>query len=130
MNDSVISKAAYHVKINISGLPKSTNQLLRRHWSLATKEKNIWFTSVGLTIPKHKRPTKPLKKAKLKFIRHSSTCPDYDGLVSSFKWVCDALTYHRIIENDKMENIGMPDFEWVKAPRGSGFITVEINEHI
>lgn len=129
-NDSVKSKAGYHIKVNIPGLPKPSNQLLRRHWSLMTKEKNNWYKAVGLAIPYPFRPKNPLKKAIVSFGRYSTTSPDYDGLVSSFKWVCDALTHYKIIENDKMANIGMPHFYWEKAPRGKGFISIEIFEHL
>jgi len=122
------SKEKYRINIEIPGLPKRPNQVLRRHWSTAMNEKKQWYSAVGLAIPARKRPPRPLHRALVKFGRHSTTPPDYDGLVSSFKWVCDALVYHGILIDDKMSNIGMPEFYWEKAPRKKGFITVEVQE--
>lgn len=124
--DSVSSRDAYHVKIEIPGLPKPTNQLIRRHWSFITKEKKTWYQAVKLSLVNI--PDKPLTKARLRFGRHSTTSPDYDGLVSSFKWVCDGLVDAGVIIDDNMKVIGVPEFYWEKAKRGKGFITVEVTE--
>jgi len=55
-------------------------------------------------------------------------CPDYDGLVSSFKWICDALVKLRILKDDNMKVIGAPDYFWESAPPKKGFISIEITE--
>ena len=86
-----------------------------------------WKNLVRLATLRSK-PKSPYKIAKLKLIRHSSTCPDYDGLCSGFKAVIDGLTEAGIIEDDSMTHIGMPTFEWCKAKRGCGFVEVFVTE--
>ena len=73
-------------------------------------------------------PPRPLPKAKLTLTRHSMIQPDYDGLVSAFKHVIDGLIEARVLENDKMNNIGAPTYLWEKAPRSKGFITIKVEE--
>lgn len=68
----------------------------------------------------------PLAKAKLTLTRHSSTEPDYDGLVSSFKPCIDALIMANVIENDRMSNVGKPTYLWELAPRNKGHITIKV----
>lgn len=75
-----------------------------------------------------KRPPEPLKYARLTLVRFSSVCPDFDGLVSSWKPVIDGLIHARIIEDDSMKNIGMPKFHWEKAPPKKGWILVRVEE--
>lgn len=74
------------------------------------------------------RPKTPLKKAKLTLIRYSSTEPDADGLISGFKHVVDGLIVAGVIENDRMGNIGIPDYRWERAPRNQGKIKVVVEE--
>ena len=123
-------KASYHVKIEIPGLPKPANRLLTAHWAVRKKDKDAWYKAVSAAIPRINRPKTPLESVKIKFGRHSTTAPDYDGLVMSFKYVCDALIKFGIIKDDSMKYIGMPEFYWEKAPRGKGFITVEVTESL
>ena len=65
-----------------------------------------------------------LDKAKLTLIRHSSAEPDADGLVSSFKHCIDGLIAAKVIVNDKMSNIGFPDYRWQKAPPKGGYVEI------
>lgn len=110
----------------LPGLPKPFNQLARgRTWLNNKKERERLFEEIGwLTLGK--RPDTPFTVAKLRLERHSSKCPDFDGLVSSFKFVVDALVALKIIADDNMKVIGVPDFRWVKAPKGKGKIKVWI----
>lgn len=75
-----------------------------------------------------KKPRAPLERAKLTLTRASAVEPDYDGLVSSFKHIIDALVEGGILVNDKTENIGKPDYQWVVAARNKGCIKVKIEE--
>ncbi len=77
-----------------------------------------------------KAPEKPLKKARLVLTRYSSNSPDFDGLVSSFKHVIDGLVDAGVIQNDKFENIGAPEYVWEKCGRRAGKITVEVFESL
>lgn len=76
----------------------------------------------------HRRPPKPLKKAKITLTRHSSVSPDFDGLVSSFKHILDGLIDAKVIQNDKFENIGAPEYVWEKTGRRAGRVTIEVLE--
>lgn len=53
--------------------------------------------------------------------------PDYDGLVSGFKHLIDALTEAGIIADDSMNVIGMPTFKWEKAPVGKGNVEIQVH---
>ena len=113
----------YRLEFSIPGLPRTTNQNSGRHWAKKAKDVKEWHSLVSL-ITMNKRPKAPLKKAKLSLCRHSTHCPDYDGLVSSFKHVIDGLIRCGILIDDNMSAIGMPSFSWEKSKRGRGFITV------
>jgi len=117
----------YSFTFRINGLPRTINSIGRKHWGAKTREANLWKHNVLWSTIDNK-PPKPLKKAKLILKRVSTTAPDYDGLVSSFKHVVDGLIDAEIIEDDRMENIGMPEFIWTKGKRNKGFIEVTVIE--
>lgn len=73
-------------------------------------------------------PPKPLPMAKVTLTRCSSSEPDFDGLVGSFKNVLDGLVAALVIEDDKMSNIGAPDYRWEKASPGGGKIRIVVEE--
>ena len=90
-------------------------------------EARKWKKMVSLVVV-GKKPSQPLKKAKLTLTRYSSVCPDSDGLVSGFKRIVDGLVEAGILENDKFVNIGMPDYRWEKALPKNGRVTVTVEE--
>jgi len=110
--------------IQIPGLPKNTNS--NQHgWQARRAEARKWKTLVmnSVVLAKYNHP--PLDKAKLTLIRHSSqSSGDFDGLVSSFKHVIDGLIDAKVLVNDRMSNIGAPEYRWCRAPRNKGFIEV------
>lgn len=116
---------SYRLEIEIPGLPKLPNELLRRSWHVVTKEKNHWLNQVGLmTIGK--KPLTPLKKANISCTRYSSKAPDYDGLTLSFKFPVDALVSLGILEDDSLDHIGVPTFTWERAPEKHGKIKIVV----
>lgn len=122
-----MSRVKYHVLLRIEGLPKPYNAITHMHWYVKKQikdkaQKAIKEASEGM------RPAVPLTKAKLICRRHSCKAPDFEGLVSSFKHLIDGLVVHKILIDDNMDIIGKPDFRWLKAPRGKGFIEIEIEE--
>lgn len=120
----------YYLEITLPGLPKTTNSKRRfAHWAQQNLEANQWKRSIKAYLVS-KKPPAPLKQAKLTLTRYSSVEPDYDGLVSSFKHLIDGLTEAGVIENDRRENIGVPDYRWEKAAQGKGFIKVVVEEII
>lgn len=119
----------YSVEFLISGLPPTYNSHNRKHFMVKTKEKNKWHHLVATAIGGNK-PKKPLTKYKLTLTRFSSTEPDYDGLVSTWKPVIDALVLCNILEDDKISNSGPWDCRWEKGKRGGGCIKVAVKEEI
>lgn len=116
----------YRLYLRLEGLPQRVNQNGRKHWAVKAKEARFWRSLVESKVTLSMRPKYPLKQAKVKVTRHSSNCPDFDGLVSSFKHVIDGLMDASVIEDDNFGVIGMPEFCWVKAARGAGFIEIEV----
>lgn len=116
---------SYTLEFKLPGLPKMTNKL-RVHWRVKQKHATLW-KSIALTeVARNQRPARPLKRAMVTCTRHSSVEPDFDGLVSSFKHIIDALVLAEVIENDKPSVIGQPTYLWRKAPPGKGFVTVKV----
>ena len=115
---------SYLLEFRLDGLPKRTNNI--KSWRMRFAEARKWKRAVFIAIDYAKRPERPLQKAKLTLVRHSSMPPDFDGLVSGFKHVIDGLIDAQVIVNDKFENIGQPEYRWEKAPQRNGFITVKV----
>lgn len=116
----------YLLEIEIPGLPKSPNVLMKKGVvRLKRKERQKWTRTIHLMTVGH-RPGKPLELARLTLTRHSTICPDFDGLVGSFKFPVDALVDCGIIIDDNMQVIGMPDFRWEKAKANEGKITIRV----
>jgi len=118
----------YLISIVLPGLPKTPNELMKRNVIfLKRSERKKWAYYIGIRINKPSRPKEPLKKAKVSCVRYSPRCPDYEGLVGSFKFVIDALVYWEILKDDSMKIIGVPDFKWelCKANEARIKITIE-----
>lgn len=118
---------SYELKLTIPGLPKTANAGARRHWRAQMAHAQQWQKSVIVAVGSN-RPPAPLQMARLVLTRVSSAEPDYDGLVSSFKPVIDGLIKAGVLANDKMQNIGRPEYNWEKGRRGHGSIRIEVLE--
>lgn len=115
----------YKLQVELAGLPKTYNSLGRTHWAIKANEAKKWRKEVAFSVIAE-RPKEPLQKAKVTLIRFSSNCPDFDGLVSSFKPVIDGLKDGKILVDDKMSCIGSPTYKWEKAPPGKGKIRIVV----
>lgn len=115
----------YCLEFSIPGLPKTMNELYSSHWRTRQSHKVKWHRDIYYCTF-GKTPPKPLKKAKLELTRYSSFQPDDDNLRSSFKHIIDALVECKILENDRVENIGTPDIKWSKIGPKKGFINIKI----
>jgi Holliday junction resolvase RusA-like endonuclease len=120
----------YSLELTINDLPQRINQAPGAHWTARYAESKKWLRLVTTAMIAFKinPPKEPLRRAELKLVRYSSRCPDYDGLVQSFKPVIDALKKTKIIFDDNMKVIGAPEYEWVEAPRGKGKIEIIVRE--
>jgi len=114
----------YFLKLTIQGLPKTLNAIGRKNYWIKCKEANFWKNEVANSVKT--LPDNPLEKFTLKLTRHSSSEPDYDGLVSSFKHIVDGLMFAGVIDNDRLSNTGQWDCQWEKTPRNKGYVTVEV----
>lgn len=114
----------YVLELKIDGLPKPTNRT-NVHWRVRHAHAQAWKTKV-FSHAWPLKPAHPLTSAALTLTRGSSHPTDFDGLVSSFKHVIDGLVQARVIIDDKMSVIGQPKYEWVKAPRKQGFISIKV----
>jgi hypothetical protein len=117
----------YSVEFRIPGLPSTTNSQGRAHWALKAKEARQWKALVIFAVGR-RIPARPLKRAKLTLTRVSSGTIDADGMVSSFKHVIDGLIAAGVIENDRMSNIGFPEYRHEKGKAKEGFIIVRVDE--
>ncbi len=119
-------KQLYALIIEINELPRlSLNS--RAHWTTRNKDTKYWDSLINLKTrgitPKH-----PLRKAELRLVRYSSTCPDWDNLVGTFKNPVDALVSCGILEDDNFQVIGVPKVHWEKCPPKQGKIRIEVYE--
>lgn len=117
------------IKITLKGLPKTTNSNSRQTWRAQRAESRKWKNLVSKYVYIHLlKPEKPFAKAKVTITRYSSNEPDFDGLVSAGKHLIDGLIEAGILENDRMSNIGRPEYLWERAPRNQGHVTIEVEE--
>lgn len=114
----------FSAKFTLKGLPKLRNRL-GRSWRASAGERKKWHALV-LRFGGHLAPPEPLLKAKLTLTRYSSEQPDFDGLVSGFKYVIDGLIKAGFIIDDNQDVIGQPRYMWFKAPRKQGKIKITI----
>lgn len=113
--------------IEIKGLPKIISNGSKGSWRGAWAEGNKWKRAIheALVINKISLET-PLEKAHLRLTRFSSIEPDFDGLVISFKHVIDGLVRAGVLANDKISNIGQPEYFWQKTKANHGKIKIEV----
>ena len=118
---------SYFVKFRIDDLPKTRNQLTYGKRYDRVKEKDKWLQLVAITVG-NKIPKKPITLAEISLKRASSSLPDYDGLVSSFKYVIDALVKLDILKDDNLKILPNPTYEWTRVKRNEGYIEVCLKE--
>lgn len=89
------SPQARRVRLQISAVPPSLNELLRTHWAERHRLKKAWWALVraeeerGVCVP-----------ARLTYTRVSPGTLDIDNLYASAKVVIDALVYAGILPDD------------------------------
>jgi hypothetical protein len=115
----------YHLVFRVQDHPRTYNKLARLHWSKIAKEAKKWHEIVMYSTA-GKRPSVPLSKAFLRLTRASSAISDFDGLVSSFKYVIDGLVVNHVLKNDTPLVIGSPEYRWTKEKGKKGWIEVEV----
>lgn len=100
----------------ILGTPAGQNRTLRRnHWEVK-KEADKW-KDLMLMLTSNKRPNQPLEEARVHVIRYGSRMMDFDGLVSSLKWVMDGLVLGKILKDDSWDITGPWEIDQRKSKR-------------
>lgn len=115
------------VQFTIDDLPMTINEIGRLHWSVKAKEARRWKNLVIAHCAALKINGLNLKKAELTFTRHSAREMDADNLAISFKHPLDGLVKAEVIKDDKPSIIGQPKYLWQFAPKGKGFISIEVS---
>lgn len=119
---------SYTLHITLPGLPLTQNtQLKRRHWGHNKRDKDRWIEDVGWAVLAKGKPGKPLERARVVMTRHSSSAIDSDGLAASFKGARDGLVRAGVLRDDGPECATF-EYRWQRAPRGKGFVTIEVEE--
>lgn len=117
---------SYSLEFKIEGLPRTANGS-HGHWRSKAAETKRWKQATFASAWPS-RPTTPLEQAKLTLTRHSSSQPDYDGLVHSFKAIIDGLRQAKVLADDKIMNIGRPEYLWVKCAPKLGHVTIKVQQ--
>lgn len=118
---------SYKLEFEVKGLPKSPNRLLGSAWRTRMGQAKYWERAVWKQVWMRK-PVSPLKKASVTLTRCSSTSPDYDGLVGSFKFPLDALVKCGILEDDNPKVIVAREYKHERVGPGKGFIRIKVEE--
>ena len=111
-------------------LPKMTNSMMGVAKYGTIKHKHLWENTIydAVMVKRHPMPPKPLTHAKVTLTRRSARQPDYDGLVSGFKFIIDALVRNAILIDDNPSVIGTPEYKWEKAPPDGGSMKIRVEE--
>jgi len=114
----------FSAEITLDGLPRlQTNNY--GHWSIRARSKKEWEIRVRGALGRN-IPAEPLERAEIACVRFSSSEPDHDNLVASFKPLIDGLVKARVIRDDKPSVIGSPNYTWERCKRGEGRVRVAV----
>lgn len=118
----------YELRIELTELPQSLNKKLRKHWTKNHRENNLWDTLIYQKVFRQ-LPPYPLKKAKLRIVKHFWRTMDFDGFVGSLKPVVDALVTAGVIEDDSWKVLQAWEVDQVFRDKKLGpLLQIEIKE--
>lgn len=124
-----MSGAPYRLRLELPGLSRVNTAATRASRWRQYREARRLQELVVLLVPRRKRPSAPLSRARVTLTRHSSVEPDHEQLAMGFKAVLDALTARgrgpraRVLEDDSPRHVERV-YRWEKAPPGAGRLTV------
>jgi Holliday junction resolvase RusA-like endonuclease len=117
----------YTLEFRLDLLPRSPNELLRRHWATVSNYNKRIYRLVSMCVGVN-LPEVPLTRARLTLTRVSAGKMDRDNLRSSFKAVVDGLVRCGVLFDDSEEVIGEPVVKHEAGKKGKGYITVRVEE--
>lgn len=120
----------YTLDIYIPGLPKIFSNGPHGQWRGQWAAKRKWTNLVILAVG-HKKPPKPLTKAKVILTRYSSVRPDKDNRIISFKPILDGLKKAGVIIDDN-DDVVDTIYPHVKVGPRDGKIRIQVEsmEHV
>lgn len=123
-----VMQTKYELKIELNELPQSLNVKLRKHWTKQRRESKLWDTLIYQKVFR-KLPPSPLKRAKLRIVKHFWRTMDFDGFVGSLKPVVDALVTAGVIEDDSWKVLQAWEVDQVfRAQKDGPLLQIEIKE--
>lgn len=119
----------YKLRIELNVLPKSLNKKLRWGAKWSNVSENKAFDRMIYLSARGNLPKEPLKKAKLRIVRHFYRTLDFDGLVGSLKPVVDALVTAGVLIDDSWKTLHTWDVDQVFRQKKDGpLLEVEVFE--
>lgn len=109
----------YEFNLTLPVVPKSLNKELRTNRWRRNSANKRWDILIKSEC-RNCIPAVPLKKAKIKLIRHFYRTLDYDGLVGSMKPVVDALVSAGILKDDSWKTLGVWNVTQEFRPKKDG----------
>ncbi len=115
----------YRLEIFLMGLPPSNNARLHH---MARHQQNIHWKGLVWRQTRKKLPPAPLEKAKLTVTFCSAVPRDHDNIIASVKPILDGLVVSGVLEDDKIVNIGFPEYRFEKVKRKDAGVRVVVEE--
>ena len=123
-----VMQTKYELKIELNELPQSLNVKLRKHWTKQRRESKLWNTLIYQKVFRQLPPS-PLKRAKIRIVKHFWRTMDFDGFVGSLKPVVDALVTAGVIEDDSWKVLQAWEVDQVfRAQKDGPLLQIEIKE--
>lgn len=118
----------YRLRLELPLLPKSLNKKLASNYWARNKENKAWDSLIHVSAG-HLRPRSPLKKARVKLVRHFYRSLDFDNLIGSMKPVVDSLVSCGILSDDKWDVVGCWEVDQVFRAKDKGpMLLIEVTE--
>lgn len=99
----------------------------RMHFRAKYTKQMYWYGRVLMALAKVGAVGVSVSPAQATYTRCAgSRLPDFDNLVSSFKWIQDAVVLAGVLDDDAPYHIN-PQFRWEKASPKKGLIRIQIS---
>ena len=122
-----VSVSHYHLTLTLPGLPPLNTSATRRHRMVQHREARRWKELVVALVGRQ-RPPKPLSRAHLLVVRHSSRIADRCNMAQAAKAAVDGLVAAGVLLDDSPQVLVTERYEWERAPRGAGNLVLEVEQ--
>ena len=107
------------IKFELYEVPITRNKFDKAYFMSQAKTNNYWINNI-IFASYNQRPSEPYKKARVKFTFYFKTIRKRDKQNYLHKFLCDGLVRGKIIIDDNVDVIGLPEIEFEfdeKKPR-------------